>query len=183
MTARQSDSCFRRNDGSGKERPREQACRPRLRCLWLGLPAQVSAARNPSWASQPLQVAVPRWIACRAAGVARLLRPIGLHRQAHPSASRPLSCGGPTSVVRVGPFQPVSSWVGKGLRGRRLAGSDRSSWIPAFAGMTGNKKAGRSPLSCEQQSRARLTPPARPRPLPRPSSTGGYGPACRPRAP
>src|SRR6478672_8356605 len=48
----------------------------------------------------------------------------------------PSDRGSPTSVVRVGTFQPVSSWVGKVLRGRRLAGSDRSSWIPAFAGMT-----------------------------------------------
>jgi len=70
----------------------------------------------------PPSVEGPRWIACRAAVVVRLRRPFQSHRQAHPSAPRLVRSSSPPSVVRVGPFQPVSSWVGKGLRGRRSSG-------------------------------------------------------------
>src|SRR5262245_34774269 len=73
----------------------------------------------------------PRWMARRATGVVRLRRPSKCFRQAHPSASRDVRSGSPTSVVRVGAFQPVapgleSSYAGGAWRAG-IAGSEKKA--------------------------------------------------------
>src|SRR4249919_4004508 len=95
MTARRNDRASKHFDGG---------CDDFGWACWFRSRRRASHQRHRT----PPSVEGPRWIACRAAGVARLRWPLSLHRQAHPSAPRPISSGSSPSVVRVGPFQPVA---------------------------------------------------------------------------